>query len=161
MRTAAWLPISLALGFLAASACGDRQEPLGIAHVLDAQASAPLHTEAASAPTAVPIFEQFDDVNPCSGLIHTVTFTGTAWVHEHNGRFIVRAQRTITTSSGFEGRGTDTFVGNGSVFKVTLNDMLTHPSGDRIRPHFVLVVDVSTETVRVLKGSLTCVGRPT
>ncbi|MFL5496504.1 MAG: hypothetical protein ACJ8DC_19115 [Gemmatimonadales bacterium] len=119
--------------------------------------------EAASAPIEVPIFVQFEDVNPCSGLVITVTFTGTARIVEHNGHVVVHERRTISTSDGFEGRGTDTFVDNGNIQKFTLNDMLTNESGDRIRAHLLLVIDLSTTppTVRVMKGTFggtICVG---
>jgi hypothetical protein len=116
--------------------------------------------EAASAPTVVPIFVEFDDVNPCSGLVHTVTITGTARIVEHDGRTVVHSQVTVTTSSGFEGRGTETDVNNGNIQTLTLNHMLTNGSGDRIRAHFVLILDVSTTppTVRATTGSVTCVG---
>ena len=119
--------------------------------------------EAASAPIEVPVFIQFDFLNPCSGLIHTVTFTGTARIHEHDGQVVVQTQRTITTSDGFQGRGTDTFVDNGKIQRFTLNDMLSHESGARIRAHFVQVIDLSTTppTVRVFKGTFDgtiCVG---
>jgi hypothetical protein len=39
-----------------------------------------------------------------------------------------------------------------------LTDILTSPSGDRIRARFVIVFDLSTGTVRVEKGELTCLG---
>ena len=113
---------------------------------------------AASAPATVPFSFQFDDVNPCSGLIHTVTITGTERIHEHDGRLVVHGERTITTSSGFVGRGTHSFVANGNIEKFTLTDILSHPSGDRIRARFVFLFDVSTSTVRVAKGTLACLG---
>ena len=82
---------------------------------------------------------------------------------EHDGRVVVQTQRTITTSDGFQGRGTDTFVDNGKIQRFTLNDMLSHESGARIRAHFVQVIDLSTTppTVRVFKGTFDgtiCVG---
>jgi hypothetical protein len=158
---ASWIPVGLLLTVLTASGCGDVQEPLGVADPPRLNRSADV--QAASAPVEVPIFAQFEDVNPCSGLVHTITFTGTARIHEHDGRVVVHAQRTITTSSGFEGRGRDTFVYNGKIQKVTANDMLTNESGDRIRAHIVLVLDLSTTppTVRVMKGTfdeVICVG---
>jgi len=115
--------------------------------------------EAASAPIEVPIFIQFDGVNPCSGLIHTITITGTALIHEH----VAHSQVTITTSSGFVGRGTETDVDNGNIATLTLNHMLTNDSGDRIRAHLLLILDLSTTppTVRVMKGTfdeVICVG---
>jgi len=113
---------------------------------------------AADAPEAVPFSFTFDDVNPCGGPDHTVTISGTSWVHDHNGKIVVRSERTITTSSGFVGRGTDSFVANGQTVTEKLNDVLTHESGERIRAHFILVFDVSTSTVRAFSGTLTCVG---
>jgi hypothetical protein len=111
--------------------------------------------QAASAPTVVPIFIRFDDVNPCTGLVHTITVRGTARIVEQKGVTVVHSQRTITTSSGFTGRGTETDVDNGNIFKFTLNDMLTNQAGDRIRAHLVLVLDLSTDppTVRVMQGT--------
>jgi hypothetical protein len=112
---------------------------------------------AASAPVAVPIFEEFVDVNPCSGLNHTVTITGTVWIHE-NAK-VIRFQRTVNTSSGFVGRGTLTFVATGDLEKITLNDMLRHESGAQIRAHFTGLFDISTTppTVRVARGAVSCV----
>jgi hypothetical protein len=114
---------------------------------------------AADPPTAMPFEVTFSDVNPCTGLMHTVTIAGTEFVHSHDGRVVVYGQRTITTDpTGFVGRGADAFLGNGQVFKFTSTDVLTDPAGDRIRARTVLVLDLSTGTVRVDKGELTCLG---
>jgi hypothetical protein len=114
---------------------------------------------AADPPTAMPFELTFPDVNPCTGLIHTVTIAGTTFVHSHDGRVVGHSERTITTDpTGFVGHGTDSFVDNGQIFKFRLTDILTNPAGDRIRARFVIVVDLSTETVRVEKGELTCLG---
>jgi hypothetical protein len=114
---------------------------------------------AADPPTAMPFSFTFEDVNPCTGLIHTVTIAGTEFIHSHDGRIVVRSQRTITTvPTGFVGHGTDSSVENGRVFMFRLTDILTNPAGDRIRARFVIVVDLSTDTVRVEKGELTCLG---
>jgi hypothetical protein len=112
--------------------------------------------EAASAPVHDQFTIVFNDVNPCSGLIHTVTLTGFRSIHEHDGRFVIRIKRTITTSSGFVGRGGDTFVANGNIEKVSINDMLTNESGDRIRAHLVIVTDASTGLGKAVSRSLTC-----
>ncbi len=116
-------------------------------------------TSAASAPISFPIFEEFDDVNFCTGEVHTVTITGTAWLHANRNNTVIRSDRTITTSSGFEGRGHSTQVVNisGNIFKLTLNDMLTQSSGAKIRVQFVLVVDTSSGTVHVGQFSGSCV----
>jgi hypothetical protein len=116
---------------------------------------------AADPPTTEQFSFTFEDVNPCTGLIHTVTIAGTAFFHDHDGRTVGRAERTITTTpTGFVGRGTESFVDNGHVFMDRLTDILTNPAGDRIRAQFVIVVDLSTDpvTVRVEKGAVTCLG---
>ncbi len=161
MRTSTSITAVMVVPFLAAGGCSESDTHLGVAD------SAPAHNfavvSATSAPTPVPIFVQFDDVNPCSGLVHTVTITGTAWIQDLDGQLVVREERTVTTSSGFAGRGTDVFVDNGTTQKFTLNDMLTNQFGARIRAHLVLVIDLSTTppTVRVSKGfdGPFCVGR--
>jgi hypothetical protein len=114
---------------------------------------------AADPPTAMPFEVTFADVNPCSGLMHTVTIAGTEFVHSHDGRILIYSKRTITTDpTGFVGHGTDTFVVNGQVAKYTMTDILTNPDGDRIRARTVFVLDLSTETVSVDKFEVTCLG---
>jgi hypothetical protein len=89
----------------------------------------------------------------------TVTFTGTVFVHSHGSREVVRAQRTITTSDGFVGHGTDSFVDNGQVVKFRQTDIMTNASsGERFRARGVFVLDLSTDTVRVERFELTCLG---
>jgi hypothetical protein len=96
-------------------------------------------------------------VNPCTGADHTVTISGTVFVHFHDGQVVAHAERTITTEpTAFTGHGTDTFVDNGEIILIRLTDILTNPSGERIQARFVLVVDLSTGTVRVEEGALTC-----
>jgi hypothetical protein len=114
---------------------------------------------AADPPTAFPFEFVFDDVNPCTGDLHTVTIAGTTSVHDHDGRIVAVSERTITTSpTGFVGHGTDSSVLSSQVEMFRLADILTSPSGDRIRARAVIVVDLSTGTVRVGKGELTCLG---
>jgi hypothetical protein len=114
---------------------------------------------AADRPTEFPIFDVFQDVNPCTGNAMTVTFVGTLFVHEHGSREVVRSHRTITTSDGFVGHGTDSFVDNGQVIMFRQTDILTNATtGDRFRAQGVFVLDLSTETVRVERGGLTCLG---
>jgi hypothetical protein len=137
MRTSGWICASLILAALAASGFGQAREAF-----------------AASAPTAEPLFIQFDDMNPCSGLPITVTLTGTAWINDHDGQTVVRTQVTVATSDGLEGRGTSTEVTTGNISAFTLNHMLTNTSGARIRAHLLLVLDQTTTppSVRVMKG---------
>jgi len=114
---------------------------------------------AANPPTEIPFEFTFDDVNPCTGDIHTVTIAGTTFVHDHDGRIVAYSERTITTSpTGFVGHGTDSYVLNGQVEMFRLDDIATNASGDRFRARFMFVVDLSTGTVRVEKLELTCLG---
>ena len=112
---------------------------------------------AADRPTSEAIFDVFPDVNPCTGTPMTVTFVGTVFFHEHGSRVVAHAHRTITTSDGFSGHGTDNFVDNGKVVVSRLSDILSNASGSRFRAHFVFVLDLKTDTVRVDKGGLTCI----
>ena len=114
---------------------------------------------AADAPTEFPILDVFEDVNPCTGDVMTVTFTGTFFVHEHGSRVVVRGDRTITTSDGFVGHGTDNFVDNGQVLMFRQTDIMRNASGDRFRARGLFVLDVSTDTVRIERFELTCLSR--
>jgi hypothetical protein len=115
---------------------------------------------AADPPTAFPFEFVFEDVNPCTGDIHTVTIAGTDFVHDHDGRIVAHSERTITTSpTGFVGHGTDSYVLNGQVEMFRLTDILTSPSGDRFRAFFVIVFDVATGAEKAFAGGpLTCLG---
>lgn len=113
---------------------------------------------AADPPTAFPFGDVFEDVNPCTGLSMTVMFSGTEFIHFHDGRVVGRGDRTITTSDGFVGHGTHSFVGNGRVLVFRLTDILSNAAGDRIRARAVFVLDLSTGSVRVDKGELACLG---
>jgi hypothetical protein len=113
---------------------------------------------AADPPTPFPFELVFDDVNPCTGDTMTVTIAGTTFVHFHGSRVIGHSERTITTSDGSVGHGTDAFVENGQILIFRLTDIVTNPSGYRFRARSVFVLDLSTGTVRVDKGELTCLG---
>ena len=109
-------------------------------------------------PTEFPILNVFQDVNPCTGNVMTITFVGTVSVHFHGSRVVANAHRTITTSDGFVGHGTDSFVDNGRVLMSRITDIMTNASGDRFRARGVFVLDLKTETVRVDRFELTCLG---
>ena len=113
---------------------------------------------AADRPTEFPILDVFPDVNPCTGNPMTVTFVGTVLFHDHGSRVVAIAHRTITTSDGFVGHGTDSFVDNGQVVRARLTDIMTNASGDRFRARALFVLDISTDTVRIERFELTCLG---
>ena len=111
---------------------------------------------AADAPTAFNFVDVFPDINPCTGGPMTVRLVATGSVHEHGSREVAHGERTISTSDGFAGRGTESFVFNGRVVKFSFADIMTNASGDRFRANGVFVGDVATETARVERFALTC-----
>ena len=113
---------------------------------------------AADPPTEAKFVDVFPDVNPCTGTAMTVTIASTVYVHEHGSRVFLHGERTITTSDGFAGRGTDTFVDNGQISMFRQTDIMTNASGDRFRARGVFVLDLSTDTLRVERFELTCLG---
>jgi hypothetical protein len=113
---------------------------------------------AADPPTPIEFVDVFPDVNPCTGDPMMVTITTTGREHSHGSRLVFHSERTITTSDGFVGRGTESFVDNGQVLRARLTDIMRNASGDRFRARAVFVFDLSTETVRVERFELTCLG---
>jgi hypothetical protein len=113
---------------------------------------------AASPPFESQFVEVFDDVNPCTEGIHTVTISVTEFVHVHGSRVLAPQQRTITTSNGFIGRGSGIFLMNGQTLLLRASDILENDAADRILAQFVLVIDLASDTLRVDKFELTCLG---
>lgn len=87
----------------------------------------------AQAPVEVPLFEQFQDVNPCTGQIVTYTFTGTARIRDTGGRFLLVASGTVSTSDGFTGRFNRQFIINDHVSHFRFHDSeASDATGQRI-----------------------------
>jgi hypothetical protein len=114
---------------------------------------------AADRPAAMTFVDVFPDTNPCTGTAMTVTITVNGFLHEHGAREVSYGERTITTSDGFAGRGTETFIFNGQIIMFRQTDIMTNASGDRFRANGVFVLDLSTDTVRVERFELTCLSR--
>jgi hypothetical protein len=113
---------------------------------------------AADRPTTISEEISFPDVDPCTGNQHEVTIDVTFLVHVHDGVTVVRRVHELTTSSGYSGRGTGSFVQNGRVEMFRFTDMLADDSGNRIRASGVFVFDLDSDTARVDRFQLTCVG---
>ncbi|RXZ73140.1 hypothetical protein [Agromyces albus] len=112
---------------------------------------------AADPPTIDDFSETFPDVNPCTGLIHTVTIDHTFFQHHHGDRFIEHGVSSVTTSSGFEGGGTSTFVETDGAFVFRLLDVLSDEAGSRIMARAIFIADPVTGAVRVDRFDLKCV----
>ena len=101
--------------------------------------------------------ETFVDIDPCTGQVHEVTIAVTFFVHEHGHVTVARGVRTLTTTAGYVGGGTSSFVLNGNVEVFRFTDLLADGSGNRIRASGVFV-DLASGSLRVDKFSLTCLG---
>jgi hypothetical protein len=109
---------------------------------------------AGESPTAFPFQETFVGVNCCTGLDETVTVTGTFFVYERGVHGLShRLDRTITTSSGFTGHGTEISVDHDRIFLI--HDVLTNDAGQHMFAQFVMVQDAQG-TVRVERFELRC-----
>jgi hypothetical protein len=106
------------------------------------------------APTSFPFQETFVDVNPCTGLDHTVTVTGTLFVYERGVHGLShRLDRTITTSSGFTGHGTEISIDHDRIFVV--RDVLANDAGEHLLAQLVFVQDAQG-TPRVERADIRC-----
>jgi hypothetical protein len=106
-----------------------------------------------------PFTETFADVNPCTGVGQTGTLVVTFYVHSRDGLTVAQADRTLSTSSGFVGSGTSSYVLNGQIEMFRFTDVLSNQAGDRIRARSVVLTDLSTGAVRVESFDLTCLSR--
>jgi hypothetical protein len=110
---------------------------------------------AAGAPTQLPFEETFVDVNPCTGVDHTVSVRGTFYEFEGGSGISHRLDQTITTTSGFAGRGVEVSIDHDRIFIV--HAVLTNGDSEHILAQVVLVHD-GLGTLRVERFELTCVG---
>ena len=114
---------------------------------------------AADRPTAFLLSETvFDEVDPCTGQVHDVTIDATFYVHEHGAVTAARGARTLSTTAGYAGRGTSSYVLNGNVELFRFTDVLADDLGNRIRASGVFLFDVRSGVVRLDTFVLTCVG---
>jgi hypothetical protein len=111
----------------------------------------------ANAPTVTEESVTFDNIDPCSGAIDTITFDITVARHEHDGRVVEHNWLVITTSSGYVGRGEEEEIVNGEKFSIVARDMLTNPNGNKIQARLTLQVDLKTFEVRRDELVLRCV----
>ena len=120
----------------------------------------------AKPPINVPIFEVFDDVNPCTGEIMTLTFTGVARIIENQDNSILVGRGTVETSDGFSGSFNRQFVINGDrVFHLRFHDMeASDETGQRIMFGVGMIHETTVDgdiVVSFLQFSgLRCVGPP-
>jgi hypothetical protein len=119
----------------------------------------------AAPPVETPLFEQFQDVNPCTGELITLTFTGVAVIHEVGDRFHLRGSGEVVTSDGYTGTFNRTFFFKGDqVATLRFHDMeVNSVTGQRVVVsvivHMTIVDGVVRSDVTHFSGPR-CVGRP-
>jgi hypothetical protein len=110
-------------------------------------------TATADPPTVQHFQDVFVDVNPCTGLEHTVTIDVTAYStspgHGH-------ATHSISTSSGFVGRGSEVGVFHDNTFLA--NDILVNAATrEHIHAQLIIVTNPATGDLQVFRQELTCI----
>jgi len=114
-------------------------------------------TGAGAATADPPVVRHFQDVfvdiNPCTGLEHTVTIDVTVY---STGPGHAHATHSISTSSGFIGRGHETGVLHDTIFLA--NDTLVNAeTGERVHAQLIVVTNPATGELQVFRATLTCI----
>jgi hypothetical protein len=115
-------------------------------------------------PVETPLFEVVQDINPCTGELITLTFTGVAVVHEREDRSHLRGFGEVITSDGYAGTFNRTFFFKGDqIVTLRFHDMeLNSATGERVVISVIFHMTVVGGQVRsnVLNFSgPRCVGR--
>jgi hypothetical protein len=113
---------------------------------------------AVAASAGPPIVRQFSDtfvdVNPCTGLPHTVTINVTQYFVS---AVLDRGTHEITTSSGFVGRGVETEVGPDDEMFLLNDTLVNAETGQRIHAQLIVVENPATGELQVFRQTLTCI----
>lgn len=115
-------------------------------------------TVAGAATADPPVVRQFQDVfvgvNPCTGLEETVTVDVTVYEtspgHGHG-------THSISTSSGFVGRGEETAVFHDDKIFLSNDTLLNAETGQRIHAQLIVVANPATGELQVFRLTLTCI----
>jgi hypothetical protein len=114
---------------------------------------------AADAPIEFDDGDTFTDVNPCTGGDMMVTINVDVKVHEHRNNFVAHVSKTGSTDDGYiMNHGSESQVGNKNVFRASFTDNWTNADGSKFKAQGTFVVDIETDTVRVDRFRLRCVG---
>ncbi len=100
----------------------------------------------------------FVDTNPCTGLDHEITLNSEVRLHQHDGRIVVHVKRTGNTDTGYVlEHGVLNLQDNGNVVSQAFSDKWTRADGSKFKAKGTFVLDLSTDTVRVDRFSLSCI----
>ena len=120
-----------------------------------------VHALVVSAFAAGPVREtheiQFEDTDPCTGTVHTVTIDFQDLIREIDGRTVDTSHTTVSTSpTGYTGHGDQIFVVNNQMNNYIAHVVLTNEAGHQIVITRVFILDLSTNRVIVDKLSSRC-----
>src|SRR5215218_5531572 len=108
----------------------------------------------AGPPTVRQFSDTFVDVNPCTGLPHTVTINVTQYFVS---AVLDRGTHEITTSSGFVGRGVETEVGPDDEMFLLNDTLVNAETGQGIHAQLIVVENPATGELQVFRQTLTCI----
>jgi len=101
---------------------------------------------------------QFQDTDPCSGTVHTVTIDFQDLIRNIDGRTVDTSHTTVSTSpTGYTGHGFQNFVVNNQMNNYITHVVLTNDAGNQIVITRVFILDLSTNQIIVDKLSSRCV----
>jgi hypothetical protein len=118
---------------------------------------------AAAPPPEFPIFEQEQDINPCTGELITLTFEGVIRVQEVGDHLVLHSSGTVTTDDGgFGAFQSQEIIHDEHVATFRSHDMELYADGQRVVFGFIghITVVNGELTADVSSGSLRCVGKP-
>jgi hypothetical protein len=109
-----------------------------------------------------PFLLEFDDINPCTGLIEHFVFAGTRRVETFGDHLVVHISGTVATSDGWVGKFNRQLVFQGDESTLRFQDMEVGPTNARqLFTGVFHVTVVNGEVVAsVTNPSLRCVGKP-
>jgi hypothetical protein len=155
------LPLLLLITSFATAAC-NRDSIVG--PVSPARPTLTASAAAAAAPdiTTSPFSLEFDDVNPCTGLLEHFDFEGTVRVLTFDDHTVVHIAGTVATSDGWVGKFNRQFVFQANETTARFLDMEVGPTHARqlFRAVFHITVINGEVVTEFLNASLRCIGKP-
>jgi len=158
--------IGIALALLLGSCGGDAggpTAPVAVTPVAPSEATSSVGeagVTAASRPEEVTWTDVLQDVDPCTGILQTISISWACLYSEAEGGEVATCQRTITTTpTGYVGHGTYSTVNSGHLIAWRITDTLKNDAGNRVKMQYRTVYDPSSGTWRVEDSRLTCLGR--
>ena len=112
----------------------------------------------ADAPIIVTDERTFDDVNPCTSEVDTISLFFTVYIHDHKNNFVVHVQRNGITASGYTLlNGQEQFVDNSQVITAHFKDIWLSADGSMFEAAGRFLLNVNQGDVKVDSLALRCI----